>query len=103
MNRRRQNGRRRHAGSLAGRKEWAGAQPERKQAEGYIRWLHEDEFPEKRLIDLLRYAVKNNPPAAKLMVERIRRNQAEKLSPEDLIFLQEIEAELAKQGCAVGQ
>jgi hypothetical protein len=99
MNRRRQSKTRtivRRTVSFAGKAKWAGAQPEKKYAEGYIRGLQR-EFPEKSLIQLLPWVAAHNQLAAEMLVERIERNQGEKLSPEDKVFLQQVKARLAGQ------
>jgi len=99
MNRRRQSKTRtmaRRVVSFAGREKWAIARPAEKQAEDFIRGLQR-EFPEKSLIQLLPWVAAHNQLAAEMLVERIERNQGEKLSPEDKVFLQQIKARLAEQ------
>ncbi len=82
--------------SSLGREKWIREQGAEKHAESFIHGLQK-EFPEKSLIQLLPWVAARNRLAAKIMVERIRRNRGDKLSPEDLVFLQQVDARLAEQ------
>tara|TARA_Y100000310_G_C20318365_1_gene639539 strand:+ start:176 stop:487 length:312 start_codon:yes stop_codon:yes gene_type:complete len=55
-------------------------------------------FPDKSLLQLLPVLLKHSGKAVtKVALERIKRNQAGKLSPEDQVFLQKVEKELSEE------
>ena len=87
--------------SISGEKQ-ATVQLARRQAESFIRGLQK-EFPQKSLIQLLPYVARHNPLAGEMLVERIKLNQGDRLSIDDLVFLKQIKAQLAEQkDCPVG-
>lgn len=70
----------------------------RKTAERSIRHIQR-QFPKKSLIQLLPVILKYcGPFAAELAIERIERNQGDKLTPEDRFFLQEVKTQLKERG-----
>lgn len=72
----------------------------RKRAEDSIRFL-QNEFREKSLIQLLPIIIRQGGRLAALVaIGRIERNQANKLSLNEQVFLEKTKAELAKEASA---